>query len=118
MNTLKNSVTLIGNLGKEVELKELSNGNKVARIVLATNDFYKNNKGEPITETQWHNLVAWGKTAEFMANNLSKGSEVAIQGKLVHRSYEDKDGNMRYVSEVKVNEFMKVSRQEKEAVPF
>ncbi len=90
----------------------------MARIVIATNDFYKNNKGEPITETQWHNLVAWGKTAEHMANTLSKGSEVAIQGKLVHRSYEDKDGNIRYTSEVKVNEFLKVSRQEKEAVPF
>jgi len=118
MNTLKNSVNLIGNLGKEVELKELASGSKMARIVIATNDFYRNNKGEPITETQWHNLVAWGKTAELMANSLSKGSEVAIQGKLVHRSYEDKDGNIRYTSEVKVNEFLKVSRQEKEAVPF
>jgi len=118
MNTLKNSVTLIGNLGKEVELKELASGSKVAKILIATNDYYKNNKGEPVTDTQWHNLVAWGKTAEMMAEKLSKGSEVAIQGKLVHRSYEDKDGNMRYISEVKVNEFMKVSRQEKEAVPF
>lgn len=118
MNTLKNSVNLIGNLGKAVELKELASGNKVARIVIATNDYYKNNKGETITETQWHNLVAWGKTAELMALNLSKGSEVAIQGKLVHRKYEDNEGNIRYTSEVKVNEFLKVSRQEKEAAPF
>lgn len=118
MNTLKNSVTLIGNLGKEVEIKELASGGKRAKIVLATNDYYKNNKGETVTETQWHNLVAWGKTAEMMASMLIKGNEVAIQGKLMHRSYEDKDGNMRYTSEVKVNEFMKVSRKEKEAVPF
>ncbi len=118
MNTLKNSVNLIGNLGKEVEIKELASGSKVAKILIATNDYYKNNKGETITETQWHNLVAWGKTAEMMANILTKGSEVAIQGKLMHRSYEDKDGNIRYISEVKVNEFMKVSKKEKEAVPF
>lgn len=118
MNTLKNSVQLIGNLGKEVEIKDLASGSKVARIVIATNDYYKNNKGEAVTETQWHNLVAWGKTAELMANMLSKGSEVAIQGKLVHRSYEDKDGNTRYTSEVKVNEFMKISKMEKEAAPF
>ena len=118
MNTLKNSVTLIGNLGKEVEIKELASGSKRATIVIATNDYYKNNKGETVTETQWHNLVAWGKTAELMGSVLSKGNEVAIQGKLMHRSYEDKDGNTRYTSEVKVNEFMKISRQEKEAVPF
>lgn len=118
MNTLKNSVNLIGNLGKDVEIKELTSGSKVAKIVIATNDYYKNNKGETVTETQWHNLIAWGKTAELMSKVLSKGSEVAIQGKLVHRNYEDKDGNMKYISEVKVNEFIKVSRQEKEAVPF
>lgn len=118
MNTLKNSVKLIGNLGKDVELKSLSSGSKVAHILIATNDYYKNNKGEAVNETQWHNLVAWGKTAEMMAEHLSKGCEVAIEGKLVHRTYEDKDGNMRYTSEVKVNEFLKVSRTEKAAVPF
>ena len=118
MNTLSNSVSLIGRLGKEVEIKEISNGNKVAKILIATNDFYKNNKGEVMKETQWHNLVAWGKTAELMSNVLNKGSEVAIQGKLVHRTFEDKDGNQRYVSEVKVNDFLKVSRVEKEPAPF
>jgi single-strand DNA-binding protein len=118
MNTLKNSVHLIGNLGKDVEIKELASGGKRAKIILATNDYYKNNKGEAVTETQWHNLVAWGKTAELMASLLTKGSEVVIQGKLMHRSYEDKDGITRYTSEVKVNEFMKVSRQEKETAPF
>lgn len=118
MNTLKNSVKLIGNLGKDVEIKELASGSKVAKIVLATNDYYKNNKGEVVTDTQWHNLVAWGKTAERMADMLKKGNEVAVQGKLVHRTYEDKDGNVRYTSEVKINEFLKVSKMEKEAAPF
>lgn len=118
MNTLKNSVQLIGNLGKDIELKELPSGSKVAKIILATNDYYKNNKGEAIEETQWHTLVAWGKTAESMSNILNKGNEVAIQGKLVHRSYEDKEGNIRYTSEVKVNEFLKISKAVKEAAPF
>lgn len=118
MNTLKNSVKLIGNLGKDVEIKELASGSKVAKIVIATNDYYKNNKGETVTDTQWHNCVAWGKTAERMADMLHKGSEVALQGKLVHRTYEDKEGNVRYTSEVKINEFLKVSKMEKEAAPF
>ena len=118
MNTLRNSVSLIGNLGKDVEYKELASGGKLAKITLATNDFYKNNKGETIQQTQWHSLVAWGKTAELMANMLHKGSEIAVQGKLEHRSYEDKDGNVRYTSEVKVREFMKVGKAEKAPAPF
>jgi len=118
MNNLKNSVQLIGHLGKDVELKSISNGSKVAKLTIATNDYYKNNKGELMKDTQWHNLVAWGKTAELMAQILNKGNEIVIQGKLVHRSYEDKDGNIRYTSEVKVNEFMKVTKEEKEPAPF
>lgn len=118
MTTLKNSVQLIGHLGKDVELREVANGSKMAKITLATNDYYKNNKGENMKETQWHNLVAWGRNAELMAQLLSKGNEVAIQGKLVHRMYEDKEGNVRYTSEVKVNEFIKISKTEKVAAPF
>ena len=118
MKNLRNTVQLIGRLGMTPEVKSVGSEKSVAKMSIATNEFYKNAAGEKVTETQWHNLVAWGKTAEMMAEHLSKGSEVAIQGKLVHRSYEDKDGNMKYISEVKVNEFMKVSRQEKEAVPF
>jgi len=118
MNNLKNTVQLIGNLGRDVELKEISNGSKVAKFTLATNDFYKNNKGEVIKETQWHSIVAWGKTAETMAKILKKGSSVVLQGKLVHRTYEDKDGNVKYTSEVKVNEFINMTKPETEAVPF
>jgi single-strand DNA-binding protein len=118
MNNLKNSVQLIGNLGRDVELKEISNGSKVAKFTLATNDYYKNNKGEVIKETQWHTVVAWGKTAEQMAKILKKGSNVVVQGKLVHRTYEDKEGNVKYTSEVKVNEFINMTKQETEEVPF
>ena len=118
MNNLKNSVRLIGNLGREVELNEIANGSKVARFTLATNDYFKNNKGEVVKETQWHSIVAWGKTAELMAKLLKKGSKVVLQGKLIHRTYEDKEGNQKYTSEVKVREFMNMSTLEKEAVPF
>jgi len=112
MNTLRNSVQLIGNLGKDIEIKAFDNGKKLAKFSLATNEFYKNNKGEKVQETQWHNIIAWGKTAEFMEKSLSKGSEVAIKGKLTHRSYDDKDGVTRYISEIIAQEFMKITREE------
>lgn len=118
MNNLKNSVQLIGNLGRDVELKEISTGSKVARFTLATNDYYKNNKGEIVKETQWHSIVSWGKTAELMAKVLKKGSSVVLQGKLIHRTYEDKEGNIKYTSEVKAYEFINMTKAEKEAVPF
>jgi single-strand DNA-binding protein len=109
-SSLKNSVQLIGNMGKDVVLTTFDNGNKKAALVLATNDYYTNNKGEKVKQTEWHNLIAWGKTAELMAESLNKGSEVAIQGKLTNRSYTDKDGNTRYVTEIVVNEFFKIAR--------
>jgi len=112
MNSLRNSVQLIGNLGRDVEFKTFDNGNKLAKLTLATNEYYKNNKGEKVQETQWHNVVAWGKTAEFMDKALNKGNEVCIKGKLVHRSYDDKDGVTRYVSEVVAQEFLKITKEE------
>jgi len=120
MNTLRNHVQLIGNVGKDVELKTVSNGNFVANFSLATNEYYKNNKGEKVKETQWHNIVIWGKQAELASKLLHKGTEVCLQGKLMHRSYEGQDGNTKYVSEIKVSEFMKLTKAETEAeaVPF
>ena len=112
MNTLKNQIQLIGNLGRDVQLKEFENGRKLATVPLATNDYYKNSEGERINETQWHNLIAWGKTAENMEQTLRKGAELAVKGKLVHRSYEDKEGNTKYVSEVLVKEFMRIGKDE------
>ncbi|MCB9038801.1 MAG: single-stranded DNA-binding protein [Lewinellaceae bacterium] len=106
MNNLRNKVQLIGNLGKEVEYKELENGNAIARVTIATKEVYKNPKGEKVVDVQWHNLVGWGRVAEIMQVLLKKGREVAVQGKLTHRSYEDKKGQKRYISEVIVDEFM------------
>lgn len=111
MKILRNSVQLIGNLGKDVEFKELQNGGKMARFSLATNEFYKNNKGEKIQNTTWHNIIAWGTTAELMSKILVKGHEVAVQGKLVNSNYEDKNGNTIYKTEVRANEFINLSRR-------
>ena len=106
MNNLKNKVQLIGNLGNNPEIINLESGKKLAKISIATNESYRNAKGEQIKDTQWHNLVAWGKTAEIIEKYLQKGNEVAIEGKLVNRSYDDKDGNKRYTTEVVVNELL------------
>jgi single-strand DNA-binding protein len=106
MNALRNKVTLIGNLGNDPELKETDGGYKLAKASLATNESYKNGKGEKVTETVWHNLVAWGKTAEFMNKYLHKGSEVVVEGKLINRNYTDKAGIKKYVTEIEVNDLL------------
>ena len=110
MSSFKNHVQLIGNLGKDLEIKSFENGSFIAKVPLATNEYYNNNKGERMQETQWHNVVAWGKLAENMRNLLKKGDEVAVQGKLVHRSYEDASGQTKYVSEVVVQRFLKLTK--------
>jgi len=106
MYALKNKVQLIGNLGNAPEIKTLESGKKMARFSIATNEVYRNARGEKITETQWHNLVAWGKVAEIVEKFLTKGKEIALEGKLVNRSYNDKDGNKKFVTEVQVNEIL------------
>lgn len=111
MNNLRNSVRLIGNLGEAPKVKNLDKGNKVAKITLATNGSYTNVKGEKVIETQWHNLVAWGKTAEIAEKYLDKGSEIAIEGKLTSRSYTDKQGVKKYVTEVVVNEILMLDKK-------
>ncbi len=106
MNALKNKVQLIGHVGQEPEIKTLEGGRKLANFTLATNEIYKNDKGEKVEETQWHKLVAWGKTAEIIEKYVTKGKEIAVEGKLTHRSYDDKNGEKRYVTEVVVNEVL------------
>lgn len=106
MSTLKNNVKLIGNVGAAPIIAELDNGKKVARFSLATNETFKNSKGEKQTETNWHNLVAWGKAAEIVEKFIVKGKELAIDGKLVSRSYETKDQEKRYVTEIIVSEIL------------
>lgn len=110
MYALKNKVQLIGNLGNAPEIRNTENGKKLARFSVATNETYKNQKGEKITETQWHNLIAWGKLADLAEKFLSKGSEVAIEGKLMSRTYTDKEGNKKYITEVQVNELLMLGR--------
>ena len=106
MYALKNKVQLIGNLGNAPEVKTTESGKKLARFSVATNESYRNAKGEKVTETTWHNLVAWGKVADIAEKYLTKGSEIAIEGKLINRSYTDKDGNKKYITEVQVNELL------------
>lgn len=108
MNTLRNSVRLVGNLGMDPDVKEFDNNKKLARLSLATSESYKNDKGERVVETQWHNLVMWGAQAKFAEEELKKGDEIAVEGKLSNRTYTDKDGNKKYFCEVVVNEFIKL----------
>ncbi len=106
MFALKNKVQLIGNLGKAPEVRNTEGGQKMARFSMATNETYTDRTGRKEKQTTWHNVVAWGKVAEIAEKFLTKGKEVAIEGKLVNRSYTDKDGVKRYVTEVQVNELL------------
>ena len=95
-----NKVILLGNLGKDPEVRRLDDGRGVANFSLATSETYKNKSGEKVTNTEWHNIVLWSPLADIAENYLKKGSQVYIEGKIANRSYEDKDGVKKYVSEV------------------
>jgi single-strand DNA-binding protein len=112
MNALRNKVQLIGNLGMNPEIKMLDGQKKLAKMSIATNESYKNAKGELVKETQWHNLIAWGKTADIIEKYLKKGSEVAVEGKLINRNYTDKEGTKRYITEIQVNELLILGSKE------
>ena len=112
MSTLRNKVQLIGNIGNTPEIITLDSGKKLAKLSLATNESYKNAEGEKITNTDWHNIIAWGKTAEIIEKYLEKGKEIAIEGKLTSRSCDDKDGNERYITEVVVNELLMLGNKQ------
>ena len=106
MNTLRNKVQLIGNMGNDPEMISLEGGKKLAKFSMATNDTYKNGAGEKVTETQWHNIIAWNKTADIIEKYVQKGKEIMIEGKLTTRSYENKEGEKRYITEVVCNELL------------
>ncbi|HLO38873.1 MAG TPA: single-stranded DNA-binding protein [Lacibacter sp.] len=97
---------MIGNLGQNPEIKTLDGGKKLAKFSIATSEAYRNANGEKVTETQWHNLVAFGKLAEIIEKYITKGSEVAVEGKLTYRTYNDKDGVKKYFTEIQVNELL------------
>ncbi|MFD0797199.1 single-stranded DNA-binding protein [Maribacter chungangensis] len=107
MSSIKNYVHLLGNIGDDPKVTELDGGKKVARFALATNETYKDGKGEKQQVTDWHTIVAWGKTAEIVEKFAHKGKQVAIVGKLKTRSYtEPNQGNQRYVTEVVADEIL------------
>ncbi len=115
METMKrNCVQLLGNLGKDPEMKEVNGGRRVARMSVATNESWKDASGQWKQDVQWHPVVAWGKQAEQVAEQLRKGSRVSLEGRLVHRSYETKDGQKRYVTEIVLGTFHVVNAEVEE----
>ena len=105
MNSLKNRVQLIGRLGNNPEVLNMDSGKKLAKFSVATNDVYYSKDGNKVENTEWHNVVAWGKTADLVEKFFKKGEQVCLEGRLSNRSYEDKDGNKKYFTEVVANEF-------------
>ncbi len=106
MFSLRNKVLLIGNLGNDPDVRTTETGKKLVKLSVATNEVYTDASGAKVKETQWHNLVAWGKLADIAEKYLNKGSEVAVEGKLINRDYTDKEGNKKYVTEIQVNELL------------
>jgi single-strand DNA-binding protein len=104
MNAMKNRVQLIGNVGNDPEIKILEGGRKLANLSIATNESYTNDKGEKITDTQWHRVTAWGKTAEIIEKYVTKGKEIAVVGKLSYKTYDDKNGIKQYATEITISE--------------
>jgi single-strand DNA-binding protein len=113
MNNLRNKVHLIGRLGKDVETKTLDSGKTLAKGSLATTEIYRNQDGDKVENTQWHNLTFWGNSAKNAGQLLKKGSEIAVEGRLSYSNYEDKDGNMKYYTEIIVQEFIKLDPKKK-----
>ena len=112
MNNMRNKVQLVGNLGIAPEMKTLENGTKMAKMRMATNEVYTNQKGERVTETEWHNIIAWGKTAELAERLLQKGSEIMVEGKLTHREFTGTDNVKRYFTEVVVADFLLLDKKQ------
>ncbi len=107
---MRNTVQLVGNVGQDPEIRNLEGGKKVASFSIATSDSYKNEKGEKVDQTEWHRIVAWGNSAEIIEKYVTKGNQIGIVGKLTHRTYDDKDGIKRNITEVLVNEVLLMSK--------
>lgn len=106
MQNLRNRVQLIGRLGQNPETRTLTSGKTMTTFSIATSDSYRNANGDKVEDTQWHNIIAWGKVGEIAGEYLTKGQEVAVEGKLTHRSYETKEGDKRYITEINLNEML------------
>ncbi len=107
---MRNRVQLIGNLGVDPEIINLESRKKLAKFSLATNETYTNKKGDKVTNTEWHNLVAWGKIAEIVENYLTKGKEVMVVGKLTYNQYETEKGEKRYATQININELQMLGK--------
>lgn len=113
MNNLKNRVQLIGRLGADPEIKTFESKKKVARFSLATDDEYTSKEGQKVKQTQWHQLVVWGKLVDVCEKYVKKGAEIAIEGKLTYRSWDDKDGKSHNITEILVNELLMLGSKPK-----
>lgn len=113
MNALRNKVTLIGHLGNDPELTTFENGKKVVRFNIATNESYKNEEGKRIENTQWHTIIAWNNLAKIVSENLKKGEQIALEGKLKHRTFESKNGEKRFVTEIEMNDMLFLTQNKK-----
>lgn len=116
MNQLRNQVQLIGRLGRDPEVKHLENNRMLAKFPLATEEVYRNEQGAKVTDTQWHNIVIWGKLAKVVEDYLHKGREVALKGKLTYRMYEDKDGEKKYFTEIVAYDLVLLGAPSKENI--
>jgi single-strand DNA-binding protein len=112
MNNLRNRVTLIGRLGKEPEVRTLDGNKKMVRMTLATNDVYLDKEGQKVNNTQWHNLVVWGGLTGFCEKYLTKGKEVAVEGKILYKQWDDKEGKTHYMTEINVSDLTIVGSKE------
>lgn len=111
MYALKNKVQLIGNLGAKPEVRTTEAGRKLARFPLATDEVFRNAQGDKVKDTQWHNIIAWGKVADIAEKYLDKGSEIVIEGKLINYTYQDKEGVKKTITEVQVNELLMIGNR-------
>ena len=112
-----NKVILIGNVGIDPEVRYINDNTPVANFTLATSETYKNRDGEKVTDTQWHKLVLWRKTAEIAEKYVKKGSRISVEGKIVYRSYEDKDGVKKYITEIVVDKLILLGNKKEEEKP-
>jgi single-strand DNA-binding protein len=112
MKDLRNRVQLIGNLGMDPEVKTFDGDRKLAKFSVATSQSYTNAKGEKVKDTQWHNIIAWGKLAEIAEKYLRKGIEVALEGKIIYRQYEGNNGDKKYMTEIVLNDFLMISKKQ------
>ena len=111
MQTLTNKVQLIGRLGMDPEIKTFENG-KLMRVSIATDDSYTDKNGQRVQDTQWHTLIGWNNMADLGEKLLKKGKQIAVEGKLINRSYDDKDGNKRYTTEIRIDQFLLLDKKD------